>query len=149
MAQEKYLSWRCDRIDYVKKEAGKMGLRNLYPVLVDKEGVDDFYSNNKYDLIFICNVYHRFNKWVNYIRKVRDFLSPDGEVVVILYKSVVIFQLDDIVNFKSLVRELSRESHENKPFYENLRQSTRDLIKQQSNHNPDDALKNAIVSDFN
>jgi SAM-dependent methyltransferase len=138
-----------DRIDYLKKEADKRGLRNLYPVLVNRKGVDEFYSKHKYDLIFLCNVHCYLDNRIDYFRKMRNFLSEDGELIEIVCKSVPFFQLEDILNFKGLVKELSQGLHENEPFYGRLRQSTRELIKRQSNRQPDEVLKKAIVDDFN
>lgn len=139
----------ADRIDYVKKEAKRRGLQNIYPVLVKREGVDRFYGKHKYDLIFLSNVYHHFDKRDEYFRKMSEFLAEDGELIVIMYKSAFIFYKEDIADFAGLVKELSQELHENEPFYKRLRHSTQDLIKEQSNIQPDEALRKAIVDDFN
>ena len=138
-----------DRVDYVKKEADKRGFRDIYPVLVTEDGVDEFYSKHKYDLIFLCNVYLYIDDPVDYFRKMRKFLAEDGELIQIVCKNTFLFCVDDIADFKGLVNELSQELHENKPFFKRLRQSTRKLIKQQSNRQPDGILRNAIVNDFN
>ncbi len=138
-----------DRVDYVKEEAEKRGLQNLYPVLVDREGVDEFYGKHKYDLIFLCHAYHRLDERVDYFRKMRDFLTEDGELVVITWKSVFLFYAGDITDFKGLVEELAQGLHENEPFYKRLRPTTQKLIKQQSGRQPDEALKKAIIDDFN
>lgn len=138
-----------DRIDYIKQEAQKRGLRNLYPVLVDSEGMDAFYSKNRYDLIFTCHVYHCFKNRISYFKKMKDFLTEDGELVVILYKSVPFFQPDDIVDFKGLIKELSRELPENAPFYKRLRGSTQESIKQRYNKLQYEKIRNIIIEDFN
>lgn len=138
-----------DRIDYIKKEANKRGLKNLYPVLVSEEGVDEFYGKHKYDLIFICNVHSYIDNPVDYFRKIRNFLAEDAELIEIVRKNAFLFCADNIADFKGLVEELSQELHKNEPFFKRLRPSTRELIKQQSHRQPDEILKNAIIDDFN
>lgn len=136
------------RIDYVTKEAHKRGLTNIYPVLVKKEGVDEFYSKNKYDLILVFHVYFYFVDPVNYFKKMKNFLAKDGQLAVLTYNNAPSFSSQEIIDFKGLIKELLLEPTDN-PFYNGLRESTRRLIKQQLEGEPDELLKNAIVDDFN
>lgn len=136
-------------IAYIKEEAGKRGLSNLYPVLVKREGLDDFYGKHKYDLITLFHVFKTYEGRVDYLKKMRGFLSEEGRLILIFYKKFPPFSLNDFTgDFKGLARELSLEPVDS-PFYKSLRQSTRRLIKQNSGAEPDEYLKQAIVEDFN
>jgi len=134
-------------INHVAQEAQLSGLGNLYPILVKKEGVDEFYGKQKYDLIFFTGIY--FDDPVSYFREMKRFLAEDGRLVFAGYKSMCFnFFKEDFADFKGLIKALSREP-ENSPFYKGLRESTRELIKQKTDGQADELLKEAIVDDFN
>jgi len=136
-------------INYVKEEAGKRGLANLYPVLVRKEGVDEFYAGNKYDLITLIHVSIVHKPNIDYFRELRGFLARDGRLILIFHKTSPPFSLSDFTgDFKGLIRELLLEPADS-PFYKNLRESTKKLLRQSSNDEPDEGLKSAIIEDFN
>ena len=111
-------------VDYVKKEAERRGLGNLQPVLVRKEGVDEFYGKHKYDLIAIFHVAMAYDNQVDYLRALRGSLADGGRLILIVQKSATPFAPGDFTgDFRRLVEELSLE--------------------------PPEALKRAIVEDFN
>lgn len=137
-------------INYMREEVKRRGLNNVYPVLVNSEGVDEFYSKHKYDLIFLSHVYYHLRDRIDYFKKMKEFLAEDGRVAIITYRdrNFSFFSLDDFTDFKGLIKELSLESVYS-PFYKGLRNSTRALIKQESEVKLNQPLKNAILSDFN
>jgi ubiquinone/menaquinone biosynthesis C-methylase UbiE len=139
---------RIESINYVAEEARKRGLENLYPILV-KKGVDEFYSELRFDLIFLSHVYLYLDDPVDYLKRMRNSLAEDGQLAIVDYKSRCLrFYLNDFTDFEGLIKELSLEDKDS-PFYKALRESTRELIKQKSNGQPDQSLKNAVVDDFN
>ena len=136
-------------INYVKEEAARRGLANLYPVLVSKEGLDGFYSRHKYDLITLFHVNFNYEERVDYFRELKGFLAERGQLVLIFYKGTPSFSLGDFTgDFKGLIRELSL-GPAGSPFYKNLREATKALIKQYAGAEPGEDLKSAIVDDFN
>lgn len=140
-----------DCINYVTEEAHKRGLRNLYPVLVSRDGIDKFYGQHKYDLITIFHVAilsESPENRVDYFKKLRGFLTENGRLVTIFFKDFSLFCLDDFSNFKGLIKELSLEDRSS-PFYKGLRKTTQELIKENAGHEPTELLKKAIVDDFN
>lgn len=137
-----------DYINYIKEEAIRRGLGNLYPVLVTKDGVDEFYNKHRYDLI---TMFHTntliYNAEADYFRRMKEFLVKDGYVAVLTFKSFPLFSSDDFTDFEGLVKELLSESPES-PFHKGLHRSTWKLIKK-SKGNLNETLKRAIVDDFN
>jgi len=136
------------RIDYVREESSRRGFKNIYPVLVGREGVDEFYNKHKYGLIFLSHVYHALPDRVNYVKTMRGFLAKNGQLAILLHKNAPLFSSYDIIDFKGLIKELAREPADS-PFYKGLRKSTRELIKQKAGSQPEELLKKAIVDDFN
>lgn len=138
-----------DCIDYMKNEANRRGLINFYPVLVKKNELDEFYSRQKYDLITIFHVNLDYAKKDSYFIDLKRFMAKDGRLIIILYKDFPNFNIFDFTgDFKGLIKELSIDP-DNSPFYKCLSKSTRELIDQNSGTGPSEALKKAIVDDFN
>ncbi|MDD5773553.1 MAG: methyltransferase domain-containing protein [bacterium] len=136
-----------DCIDYLKKEAEKKHLTNLYPVLVKEEGIDEFYGKQRYDLITVFHV-NGITDEANYFRELKKFLKENGRVIFMCAKNVPAFSLSDLTgDFNGLAREISLEP-DGSPFYKSLSGPTRELIKQ-NQAKPDEVLKKAIVDDFN
>lgn len=136
-------------IDYMRQEAGKRGLRNLHPVVVGGDGVDAFYRRERYDLITVFHVLMPYEERADYFRELRGFLAERGRLVLILYRIPAPFSRADFTgNFRALIEELSLAPAES-PYYRILKDSTRKLIRDNPRGEPSEALKKAIVEDFN
>ena len=68
-------------LEYIKNEAKKKGLENIETILVTGEKLS--LPEQSLDLIFIRNVYHHLRNRVEYFRKIRHFLKPNGKVAII------------------------------------------------------------------
>jgi protein-L-isoaspartate O-methyltransferase len=136
-----------DCINYVKEEANRRDLDNLFPVLVNRKGVDEFYGRHKYDLVTVIHV--PIPDAISYFRKMRDNLKEDGRLIVVLYRTGSPFSPQDFGGrFQDIVRELSLEPADS-PYSRGLRESTRQLMRRNTGAEPDEALRKAIVEDFN
>ena len=136
---------RADFVNYIAEEAKKRGLKNLFPVVVKDEGLDDFYAGHRYDLVFLSNVYHCIDKRIEYFSRLRKFLKPNARLVLILYNQVPLFSSDDLTDIDGLLNSLSKEAGDD-PFVGGLSAATRQLIKDKGYK---DALRMALVGDFN
>ncbi len=138
---------RC--IDYMERETGRRGLRNLHPVLVGKEGLDGFYGRQRYDLITVFHVYMNFRDRIDYFRELKGLLAEGGRLVLVLYKTPTLFSTEDFTgDFRGLVGELRSEPAES-PFFGILSESTRRMIRDNPGAEPSESLRKAIVEDFN
>lgn len=136
-----------DCIDFVKREANRRGLDNLFPVLVKQKGVDEFYGRQKYDLITVIHV--PIPDATSFFARMRDYLAQDGRLVVVLYQSASPFSERDFAgHFQDLIRELSSEPADS-PFSRRLGESTRQLMRRNVGVEPDETLRKAVVADFN
>jgi ubiquinone/menaquinone biosynthesis C-methylase UbiE len=68
-------------LEYIKNEAEKKGLKNIETILVTGEKLS--LPEQGLDLIFMRNVYHHLRNRVEYFRKIRHFLKPNGKVAII------------------------------------------------------------------
>ena len=136
---------RPDFVDHIAKEAKKRGLGNLSAALVSEKGLDEFYGRQRYDLVFLSNVYHCLDERVDYFTKLRGFLKPGARLVVVLYNQTPLFCEDDFTGYDGLVTMLAQEPPDS-PFVGRLSDATRELLR-----DPGSAatLKSALVEDFN
>jgi SAM-dependent methyltransferase len=110
-----------DRMAHIQKEASKRGLEIVTPVLVDGSGLDAFYTEHRYDLVFMNNVYHRIDDHEpgsrrRYFRKLRKQLNDDGRLAIILYRHVPPVTASDFIDIDAAIRDLANDK-EYDPFY--------------------------------
>lgn len=134
-----------DMIKYVKQEAKQRGFSNVFPVLVKSEGLDEFYTKEKFDLVFVANTYFYMHDRTNFFKSLKGSLSQDGRLVVLEGKYCPKIFLRNISNVDGLIKKLSSKRI-NDPFYLLLRESTRQLLQQPSKDK--ELLRKAIIVDF-
>lgn len=136
-------------VDHMRKEAEIRGLDNLHPVLVRRDGLDEFYGKRKYDLVTVFHVAMAYEEQVGYFRELRGILAEGGRLVLILQKIPTPFSPADLTGDpREWIRDLSREPADS-PYYGLLKDSTRTRIRGDSGRDPPEELKHAIVGDFN
>lgn len=134
-------------IRYVKEEARRRGLDNLYPVLVKPEGIDEFYSQHKYDLVTFFHV-PMPNK-AAFLAGIRAYMAEDGRLAILHYRAPTLFSTEDFGDhFQELFGELSMEPA-GSPFLKGLSDTTRQIVRKYNGGQPDDMMRKAIVEDFN
>jgi len=136
---------RADFVGYVAEEAKRRGLANLSSAVVKNKGFDEFYGKHRYDLVLLSNVYHCLDEPVDYFTKLREFLKPGARVVLIIYKQAPLFGVDDLSDVDTIAKSLATDDL-NDPFIKHLSAATKQLLSAKDNN---DALKNALVEDFN
>lgn len=136
---------RPDFVDHIAQEAKKRGLTNLSAAVVSEKGLDEFYARQRYDLVFLSNVYHALDARVDYFTKLRGYLNPGARLVLILYNQTPLFSEDDFARYDEMVNDLVREAPDS-PFVANLSEATRKLLRDRGDAA---ALKGALVEDFN
>ncbi len=94
-------------IQHVAQEAKKDGLKNLQPVLVNAEGVDEFYGKQKYDLIFIARGINHIPEIESFLTTMKGFLAPGGRLVLLAKKVPDPFVPEDIKDVPGLLVKIT------------------------------------------
>jgi len=136
---------RKDFVDFINEEAQKRHLGNLSAVTVGADGLDEFYSRHRYDLVLLSNVYHCLDKRVAYFSALRSFLNDGATLVLVMYDQVPQFTPDDFIDLEGLASSLWKESPES-PFSRELSSTTRQLLPPGGDR---ETLKTALTADFN
>ncbi|MBF0502178.1 MAG: class I SAM-dependent methyltransferase [Candidatus Riflebacteria bacterium] len=136
-------------VDHVAGEARQRGLTNLTSVLVKVDGLDDFYSQHRYDIVLLSNVYHCLDNRIQYFSKLREFLKPNARLVIVMYNQDHLFSEDSLSDIEAWVSNIvatySTDTGSN-PFFEELSTATRQLISAGDRGN---SLRLALLEDFN
>jgi ubiquinone/menaquinone biosynthesis C-methylase UbiE len=66
---------------FLRERAQRQELANLVPILASAD--DPRLPDRLSDLIFICNIWHHISDRVNYARRLKSDLAPDGRVVIV------------------------------------------------------------------
>lgn len=136
-------------IDYVTQMAKEKGMKNIFPVLVNKEGLDPFYKVNRYDIILLVHTYRYINNRVAYFKELGNQLVQHGRVVVMdTYVLDVLLKNSDIHDVQGLIKALSHEPASS-PFRKGLKASTREMIHHHRKNDPVEPILEAIVFDLN
>lgn len=136
---------RKEFVEYIAEEAKRRGLTNLYSRVVSGQGLDPFYGEHRYDIVFLANVYHVIQNPVEYFAKLRDLLNPGGRLVFVLYNQAPLFSADDFASVDG-IRGILSEGDNGDPFIQRLSEGTRQLLSEKGNTAE---LVSALVEEFN
>lgn len=137
-----------DMIKYLSEQAQKRNLVNILPVLVKSEGLDEFYTKEKFDLVFIAHAYMYIRDRINFFKGLKGSISQNGRLVVLHNKNIYDFSLSDVSDFDGLIKHLSSEKSDS-PFFLCLQESTRQLLHIPLEDKANGRLRKAIIVDFN
>lgn len=101
-----------DRIAYMKAEAVRRNLPNVIPVLVERTGLDPFYTRQRFDLIVMNNIYHRIDDdepgtRLAYMRGLREQLREHGQLALIVYRHVPVLTELDFEDLDGAIRDVA------------------------------------------
>lgn len=136
---------REDFVEHIRSQARSRGLTNLSGALVREDGVDDFYAQHRYDLVFLSNVYHCLSDRVAYFSTLRAFLKEGGRLVLVMYNQTPLFAPEDVAGADELAQALAGEP-EGGPLGKHLSAATRGLAREPGDR---EAFKAALVADLN
>lgn len=72
-----------DFLEFIKKSSKDEGLNNVIPTLASEDRLD--LPEKSLDFIFMRNVTHHLSNRVKYFINLKDFLKPDGKIIIIEY----------------------------------------------------------------
>jgi ubiquinone/menaquinone biosynthesis C-methylase UbiE len=136
-------------VTYVTEQAEKREFKNIVPVLVKKDVLDEFYRSETFDLIALFHVLMNYEKEIDFLSYLRSSLAEDGRLVLIIAKEFPDFSVRDFTDdHDGLVQEILQEST-GSPFYRAFRESTRALLRASSGTGSAEGRVSAIAEDFN
>lgn len=71
-------------LEYISNNAKQQEQSNIITILATEENIP--LTDGNIDLIFMRNVYHHITNRVEYVKKLKKILKPDGKVAIIEYK---------------------------------------------------------------
>ncbi len=71
-------------LKFINNSAEEKGLNNVLPILTQEDRLD--LPEKSLDFIFMRNITHHISDRANYFRNLKDFLKPEGKIIIIEYK---------------------------------------------------------------
>ena len=99
-----------DFLEFIKKSAKDEGLNNIIPMLASEDRLD--LPEKSLDFIFMRNVTHHIPNRIKYFRNLKDFLKPDGKIIIIEYKKGKFFTFRGIFGHDVPKEIITREMEE-------------------------------------
>jgi SAM-dependent methyltransferase len=93
-------------IAWVEEEKERRGLKNLIPKKVSASGVDPFYTDHSFDVIFMSHVFFHLKDLGDYFKTLRKSLSKGGKLIIVQDRGFNYFKHDDITDIAGLRRAL-------------------------------------------
>lgn len=135
-------------IEYIKEKMRKFKYKNIFPVLVEHEGVDPFYKQHSFDIIFLCNVYYLLWHHEDYFKELRPSLKKKGRLYILQPKNDYDFNEIMFGDFKEVIKLLISKG-ENFPVFQRLGKETQYFIKNWQDNDVPPEIRSKIIRDFN
>jgi ubiquinone/menaquinone biosynthesis C-methylase UbiE len=146
-ATEVQPSW----IETIRKKVGQEGIKNVFPVLVQEEGVDPFYKRHSFDIIFLCESHSCLKHPEDYFKELKPSLRKDGRLYILNRENTL--STDDFFDsefgdFKEVIQVLI-SGGEGSPIFLRLDKDVRDFIKKWRGEDVPFTIQAKITRDFN
>jgi ubiquinone/menaquinone biosynthesis C-methylase UbiE len=135
-------------VEYIKKRKEESNYKNIFPLLVKREGLDPFYRKHSFDIIFLCRVYQALPSPVEYLRELRPSLKGSGSLYIIHPKNVPDFAEFEFDDFKKVVQVLSSKG-EGFPVFQRLPGDVKDFIRHRQGDDVPPEVRKSIIRSFN
>lgn len=134
-------------IAYIKEKAEGGGYKNIFPVLVSGEGVDPFYKEHVYDIIFMSEVYEIIWHPDNFLEAL-PLKKGTGRLYILYYKENHDFSEVEFGDFKKVVSILATEGRKF-PIFKRLRKEVQSFVEGwHDNADVPLGIKMLIIKDF-
>ena len=130
-----------------KMEEGKY--KNIVPVLVKSEGLDPFYKQHSFDIIFLCGIYEYLRNPEDYLRQLRSSLAKEtGRLFIVYFRNDSDFHEVEFDDFKKVIEVLISKG-EDFPVFQKLDKQTQDFIKYWQDEDVPPEIQVKIIKSFN
>lgn len=100
-------------LEFIENGAEEKGLNNVKTILVTENDLP--LPERSLDLVFMRNVYHHLTNRVEYVRKLKRVLKPEGKIAIIEYKRSGFFSFHRIfghyVPKETIVEEMNEAGY--------------------------------------
>lgn len=139
-------------IKYIMNKAEEGKYTNVFPVLVRPAGLDPFYRQHSFDIIFLCEAYSYIIKhYPDYFRELRPSLKKGRGRLYIVHPDppdVFRFHKVEFGNFKKVIK-IIQSAGEDFPLFQRLDSETKQFFKNYKGSVVPDAIRAKIIQNLN
>jgi SAM-dependent methyltransferase len=122
---------------------------NIFPVKVKSEGVDPFYGEHSFDIMFLGGVYDGLLDPQEYFTRLRPYLVKDsGRLFIIQLKNTADFNEMEFLDFKKTVGLLYAQGAKS-PLFKRLSPEVRSFVNTWNGEAVPDGIRRKITDDLN
>lgn len=138
-----------EMIKYIENKIKETKFNNIIPVCVQAEGVDPFYKQSSFDIIFFSEVYHCLLNAEDYFRELRPSLGKKkGRLYIIDFKNISDFSEVKFDDFKEVAKILISEG-KRFPIFQRLEKDVQYFIKNWQGSDIPLEIRRQMILDFN
>jgi ubiquinone/menaquinone biosynthesis C-methylase UbiE len=135
-------------VAYIKDKIEEGGYKNIFPILVKREGLDRFYKRRSFDLILMSEAYQYLRSPEDYFRELRLSLKKGGRIYIIHPKNVYDFTEIEVNDFKYLIKILILNG-KNYPVFRKLDEDIQYFIKNWRGQDVPHEVRAKIIKNLN
>lgn len=136
-------------VEHIKNKIKEGKYKNIFPICVEAEGLDQFYKQHTFDIIFLSEVYQGLLNPKDYLRELRPSLNKSGgRLYIIHFKDVSEFSEIEFDDFKEVIKILIPQG-KNSPILQRLSKKAQSFIKNWRGEDVPLEIQTKIIQDFN
>lgn len=136
-------------VDYIEKKIKETKYKNVFPICVKPQGVDPFYKQHSFDIVFMSEAYQYLRNPQDYFGQLRLSLKEDtGRLYIIQSKNVYDFSEIEFEDFRNAINVLTSKG-EDFPVVKRMHKEIRDFLKNWRGNNIPTKIPKMITEDFN
>lgn len=137
-------------ITYIRKKTEENNYKNVAVVRVKKDGLDPFYKQHSFDIIFLCRAYSEILERLDYFRQLKPSLIKNSGRLYIIekFRAIPDFNEKDFDDFRNIIKTLSLEGG-NFPVFQRLHKEIQYFIRHWQGKDVPKTIQIKIIQDLN
>lgn len=138
-----------EMVKLLKNKTEEKGYKNIFPVYVNTDGLDQFYKRHIFDIIFLSETYQALSNPEKYFRELRPSLKENtGRLYIIHFRNNPYFSEMEFDDFKNVMETLISEK-ESFPLFRKLSKEIQQFTKDWKNGSIPQEIRKKATEDFN